>query len=166
MVIKNSVEYFWLVLMLSWEKTVPQDRHQGYLDGEPAQNSPTARMAFILNKIAAGQEERVYQLLSRKTHKQSDDKSYISRDFSRMENPYPLLNGWFFEGCESVEQKQNILQFLTKLNLSQTLVNCIDEFVTGKSIKNRIPSDEETEEILRRNIKIGWLKIKAGNNQQ
>lgn len=163
MVIKNSVEYFWLVLMLSWEKTAPQDRHQGYLDGESAQNSPTARMAFILNEITAGQEERVYQLLSRHTHKQSDDKSYISRDSLRMENPYPLLNGWFFEGCASVEQKQNILQFLTKLDLSQTLMNCIDEFVAEKNIKSRIPSDEETEEILRRSIKIERLKIISSN---
>ena len=149
--------------MLSWEKTVPQDRHHGYLDGVPTQNSPTARMTFILNKIAAGQEERVYGLLSRCARKQNDEKSYISRDSSRMENPCPLLNGWFFESCASTEQKQNILQFLTKLDLSQTLVNCIDEFVAGKSIKSRTPSDEETEEILRRSIKIEKLKIISSN---
>ena len=51
-------------------------------------------------------------------------------------------------------QKQEILQHLTKLNLSPTLVDCIDQFVAGKSIEERMPSEVEAEEILRRSIEI------------
>jgi len=149
--IKNSVEYLYLVLMLRWEKSAPPDRHQCFLDGEPARNTQVTRMAYILEKIAAGQEGRTYQLLSR--HSRRDDgESYISQDTSWMKEPYPLSGGWYFEGCTSFVQKQGILQHLTKLGLSPTLVDCVDDFVGGKSIEHRIPSEEEAEEILRRSI--------------
>lgn len=161
MVIKNSTEYFWLLLMMSWEKTVPQARHEEHTDGETCKSSAIARIAFILSKIALGQEERVYQLLSQHMRKQNDDRSYISKDSSGMKNPYPLSNGWFLESCANIVQEKEILHFLTKLDISQALVNSIDEFVAGKSIMSRIPSDEETEEILRRSIKIDTLKIIA-----
>ena len=149
--IKNSVEYLYMSLMLRWERSAPPDRHQGSLDGEPARNTQITRMAYILTKIAAGQEERTYQLLSR--HSRRDDgNSYISQDASWMKEPHPLSGRWYFEGCTSLVQKQDILQGLTKLGLSPTLVSCIDEFVAGKSIEHRLPSEEEAEEILRRSI--------------
>jgi hypothetical protein len=108
-------------------------------------------MAYILKKIAADQEDRTYQLLSR--HSRRDDgKSYISKDSSWMGQPYPLSNGWYFEGCTSLIQKQGILQHLTELSLSPTLVACIDEFVAGKSIEYCIPSEDEADEILRQSI--------------
>ena len=142
--IKNTVEYL----------------YEGLLDGESARNTQITRMAYILRKIAAGQVERTYQLLSRHSRRK-DGKSYISKDFSWMTEPYPLSSGWFFEGCTSLIQKQDILQHLSKLDLSPTLVDCIDEFVAGKSIKGRIPSEEEAEEILRRSIEIERLKNDA-----
>ena len=139
--------------MLRWEKSAPPDKHEGRLDGETARNTQITRMAYILTKIAAGQEERTYQLLSRHSRR-NDGNSYVSRTSSWMTEPYPLSSGWFFEGCTSLIQKQEILQHLTKLDLSPTLVDCIDQFVAGKSIESRIPSEEEAEEILRRSIEI------------
>ena len=149
--IKNTVEYLYLVLMLRWAKSAPPDRHEGLLDNESARNTQITRMAYILRKIAAGQEERTYQLLSRHSRR-NDGRSYVSQDSSWMTEPYPLSDGWFFEGCTSLVQKQSILQHLTKLNLSPYLVNCIDQFVAGESIESCIPNDEEAEEILRRSI--------------
>ena len=149
--IKNTVEYFYLALMLKWEKSAPKDRHSGILDDENAVNSQITRMAYILRKIAAGQVERTYQLLSRHSRR-NDSESYVSKDSSWMKTPHPLSEGWFFEGCTSLIQKQEILQNLTKLNLSQTLVNCIDDFVAGKSIEKHIPSEDEAEDILRISI--------------
>ena len=151
--IKNTVEYLYLALMLRWEKSAPRDGHKSILDDEPARNTQITRMAYILKKIAAGQEDRTYQLLSQHSRRK-DGNSYISKNSSWMENPYPLTDGWFFEGGTSLIQKQEILQHLTKLNLSPTLVDCIDQFVAGKSIDERMPSEIEAEEILRRSIEI------------
>lgn len=151
--IKNTVEYLYLSKMLHWEKTAPPDGHQGLLDNAPARNTQKARMAFILRLIGVGQEQRVYPLLSR--HSRRDDgNSYVSENPSWMKEPCTLTKGWFFEGCTSLIQKQGILQHLTKLGLSLTLVDCIDEFVAGKSIINRDVSEEEAGEILRRSIKM------------
>jgi len=161
--IKNTVEYLYLDLMLRWEKSSPPDLHKGLLDGEPARNTQITRMAYILRKIAAGQEERIYQLLSQHSRR-NDGKSYVSKDSSWMTEPYPLSSGWFFEGCTNLIQKQDILQHLSKLGLSQTLVNCIDEFVAGASIEGRFPSEEETKEILRRCIEIKRPKNDAANS--
>lgn len=149
--IRNTVEYLYLALMLRWEKSAPLDRHEGILDGETARNTQITRMAYILRKIAAGQEERTYQLLSRHSRR-NDGKSYISKDPSWMAEPYPLSEDWHFEGCTSLVQKQAILQHLTELSLSPTLVDCIDKFVAGTSIEDRLPSEEEAEEILRQSI--------------
>lgn len=149
--IKNTVEYFYLAQMLRWEKSAPPDRHEALLDGEPTRNTQITRMAYILKNIAAGQEDRTYQLLCRHSRR-NDAKSYVSQDSSWMKEPYPLSNGWFFEGCTSLIQKHDILQHLTKLGLSSTLVDCIDEFVAGRSIEHRLPSKEDAEHILRLSI--------------
>ena len=124
--IKNTVEYLYLALMLRWEKDAPPDRHKGLLDDVPTRNTQITRMAYILKKIAAGQAERTYLLLSLHSRRE-DGKSYISKDSSWMKESYPLTHGWFFEGCTSLDQKQRILKNLSKLDLSPTLVNCIDE---------------------------------------
>ena len=158
--IKNTVEYLYLALMLRWEKSAPPDKHEALLDGEPARNTQITRMAYILRKIAAGQEERTYLLLSRYSRR-NHGKSYVSRDSSWMTEPYPLSSGWFFEGCTSLIQKQEVLRHLTKLDLSPTLVDCIDEFVAGNSIEGRIPSEEEAEQILRRSIAMERLQNNA-----
>lgn len=149
--IKNTVEYLYLALMLRWEDTAPPDRHKSLLDGEPARNTQITRFAYIIRKIAAGQEERVYQKFARHSRR-NDGYSYVSQDSSWMEEPYPLSHGWHFEGCTNLGQKQGILQSLTHLGISQTLMTAIDDFVAGKSIRSYLPSDEEAEKILQRSI--------------
>ena len=149
--IKNTVEYLYLVLMLRWEKTAPPDNREGLLDNKRERNTQKARMTFILRKVAAGQEKRAYMHLSRFSRR-NDGNSYVSNDFSWMKAPCSLGDGWFLEGGTSLIQKQQILQHLTKLELSPYLVDCIDEFVAGRSISNRVPSEAEQEEILRRSI--------------
>ena len=52
---------------------------------------------------------------------------------------------------------------MTKLDLSPTLVDCIDEFVSGKSIIDRDVSEEEAEEILRRSIEMEKHREDAEN---
>ena len=117
------------------------------------------RMAYIVRKIAAGQEERIYQSLSRYSRR-DDGHSYVSLDSSWMSNPYPLSRGWFFEGRTSLKQKQEILQNLTRVGISQFMLNCIDEFVAGNSIARFAPSDEQAEEILRKSIEVEHLREK------
>lgn len=156
--IKNTVEYLYLDLMLRWERSAPPNGHAGRLDGKVARNTQITRMAYILRKIALGQEENTYQQLSVHSRR-NDGKSYVSKDSSWMTEPYPLSDGWYFEGCTSLKQKQEILRHLTRLDLSGALISCIDEFVAGKSIENRIPSKEEAEEILRRSIEMDDLRM-------
>jgi hypothetical protein len=67
-----------------------------------------------------------------------------------MKAPYPLGEGWYFEGCTSLVQKQSFLRYLTKLGLSAALVACADDFVAGKSVEKYLPTDEEQEQIPRR----------------
>jgi hypothetical protein len=147
--IKDPVELLYLSLMLRWERTAPPDREQGTLDGEPARNTQISRMAYVLQKIAAGTKERAYQTLARYTRR-NDGESYISKDSSWMKEPYLLGEGWFFEGCTSLVQKQSSLQHLTKLGLSGVFVACADDFVAGNSVEKYLPIDEEQEEILRK----------------
>lgn len=149
--IKNTVEYLYLGLMLRWEDTAPPDRHEALLDGSPARNTQITRFAYIVRKIAAGQEKRVYQKLARYSRR-NDGHSYVSKDFSWMKEPYSLSSGWYFEGCTNLSQKQDILRSLTHLGISPTLIAAIDDFVAGKSIKSYIPSDKESEKILQRSI--------------
>ncbi len=158
--IGNSVEYLYLVLMLKWEKNAPPDGRKGFLDDEPARNTQVTRMAYILNKIAAGQVDRTYQLLSRHSRRK-DGESSVSKNASWMKQRHPLSKGWYFEGCTSLDQKQAILRHLTELGLSPALVECIDEFVAGRSIEGRIPSEVEAEEILRQSIEAERLQNEA-----
>lgn len=145
--IKNTVEYLYLTLMARWENSAPPDRHQGYLDGEPERNTQITRLAYIIRKIAAGQSDKVYSALSVGSRRQ-DGNSYISKNRDWMEQPYPLSDGWYFEGCTSLIQKQEIIQSLSRVGCSGTLIAAIDDFVAGKSIKPHLVLDEATEERL------------------
>jgi hypothetical protein len=106
-------------------------------------------MGDLLRKVGAGAKERVFSTLARYSRR-NDGESYISKNSSWMTEPYPLLQGWFFEGCTSLEQKQSILQHLTKVGLSPTFAACADDFVAGKSVVKYLPTDEEQEEIIRK----------------
>src|SRR5437867_1017338 len=112
--LKDPVELLYLSLMLRWELSAPPDKHEGVLDGETERNTQISRMAYALQKIAAGNVERTFQTLARYTRR-NDGESYISKDASWMKEPYPLWDGWYLEGCTSLVQKQSFLQYLTKV---------------------------------------------------
>jgi hypothetical protein len=146
--IKDVVEILYLSLMLRWQRTAPPDRHAGLLDDKPERNTQTSRLAYAIMKIAAGNEVRTYNLLA--THcRRKDGKSYFSKDFSWMIEPYPLTQEWYFEGCTSLIQKQSFIQHLTKLGLSPVFIACMDDFVANKDVQNYLPTIEEQDEILR-----------------
>ena len=106
-------------------------------------------MAYLLQKVAAGNEGRTYQMLADFTRR-NDGESYISRDRSWMTEPYRLNEHWFFEGCTSLVQKQSFTEHLTKLGLSSAFVACADAFVAGESVRKYLPTEEEQNEILKK----------------
>lgn len=146
--LKDVVEILYLALMLRWQSTAPPDRHLGLLDGKPERNTQTARLAYAIRKIAAGNVDRTYQLLA-KHSRRNDNRSYFSKDHSWMIEPYPLSDGWYFEGCTSLVQKLTFLQHLTKMGLSSLFVACLDDFIANKNVQHYMPSLEEQEELIR-----------------
>jgi hypothetical protein len=146
--ISNTVELLYLSLMLRWERTAPPDRHIGLLDGQLERNTQAARFAFVLRTIGAGCEARFYRALA--VHlRRNDGESYVSKDPSWMTEPVSLAQGWYFEGCTSLSQKQSFAQKLTKLGLSATIVACIYDFVSGNSVKGYVPTEEQQAELIR-----------------
>jgi hypothetical protein len=145
--IKDGVEFLYLHLMYRWETSAPADGKQGLLDDMPERNTQMARLSYILAKITTGEhEERIYKTLARNTTRQ-DGKSYVSKDPTWMEKPVKLTGGWFFEGCTSLIQKQDIVHVLTKVGISQAFVEAIDDFIAGNSIKKYFPTEDEEKEI-------------------
>jgi len=145
----DGVYRLYMALMLRWGKSAPPDKHEGLLDGKLARNTQITRMAYILRKIATIEKSEgrcIYQFISKQTVRR-DGNSYISKETSWMEDPHPLSDGWFFEGCTSLEQKQGILRHLARWGLPRALVNCIEDFIAGKSIENYMPR-KEGEEVL------------------
>lgn len=145
--VTNPVEILYLSLMHRWQRTAPIDRHEGLLDGKPARNTQTARLVYVLQKIAAGNVEHVYSALARHTRR-NDGESYISKNSSWMENPFPLGDGWFFEGCTSLAQKHFVVQQLSTFGLSGAFGQAVEDFVAHKPIEQYFPSEEEEEQIL------------------
>jgi hypothetical protein len=145
----NTVEILYLSRMLRWECTAPPDRHKGFLDGVPEFNSQTARLAYVVKLIAAGTEDKVYSTFERLTRR-DDGHSYISRDASWMNSPCSLSSGWHFEGCTSLEQKQQCIRSVIQLGLSPLFERCFDDFVAGRSVVDYMPTLEEQEVILER----------------
>lgn len=146
---KQPVELLYLSLMLRWEGTAPLDGHQGSLDGDPERNTQISRMAYVLSKIAAGSEDRVFKSLERSTRRR-DGRSYISKDAAWMEQPTDLLAGWCLEGCTSLVQKHAVLDHLLQLGLSRAFIACAKDFVEGKSLEKHLPSEQQQEEIVRK----------------
>lgn len=146
--LRQPVEVLYLALMQRWQQEAPPDGELGLLDGVPVRNSQIARMVFLLKKIAAGNMERTFNALARHTRRE-DGESYISKDSSWMIEPAELVEGWFFEGCTSLAQKQSFLHNLVKLGLSADFVHCAAEFVAGRSVAAFFPSEAESEELLR-----------------
>lgn len=147
--IKNTVELLYLALMIRWERSAPPDGQKGNLDGKGVINSQTARLAYILSKIAAGSEARDYQILARYTRRR-DGNSRVSKIGASMKSPCPLTNGWYLEGCANLKmEKFECIHALTYLGLSARFVDAVEDFVSGKSIISYYPTIEQQEEILR-----------------
>lgn len=144
----QPMEVFYLVLMSRWHMTAPPDGHQGEFEGEIARNTQIMRIAYLLNKIALPKFDRTYSVLSLHSRRE-DGESYISRNASWMKEPTELGGGWYFEGCTSLEQKQQILRGLTKVGLSGEFVRVADDFVEGRAVDQYFPTEEEAIEILK-----------------
>jgi hypothetical protein len=153
----DPVEILYLYFMDRWQRTAPPDRHGGYLDGDPARNSQTARLVFMLRKIAAGNPERHYGTLavySRRERAEGD--SYISKDPTWMKEPADLGDGWYFEGCTSLPQKQQkVLHYLGKLGLSPEFCQAAEDFVANKPIDKYLPTEAEEPAVLEKIRKWG-----------
>lgn len=149
MKLQDPVELLYLALMLRWEKSAPANGKQGLLDDEPERNTQISRMVYLLHKVEAGTIDKTFRVLALHSRR-NDGESYISKNSSWMEEPRELFDGWYFEGCTSLIQKQEILQGLRKVGLSAAFVSCADDFVAGKSVLKYLPSEEEQNEIIAR----------------
>jgi hypothetical protein len=148
----EPVEILYLSLMQRWALNAPPDKHQGLLDGEPARNTQTERLKYVLEKIAAGSEtttQKVYSTLARYSRRQ-DGESYVSRNRSWMEQPEQLSGGWYYEGCTNLEQKLNVVSSLSHLGLSGPFVQAVAEFVANKPFEQFLPTPADEDEINRR----------------
>ena len=145
---KSTVELFYLAMMLRWENTAPEDGTQGLLDGIEERNSQISRMVYILKLIASGNTDRVYNLLSIHSRR-NDGNSYISKYSSWMNSAQKLDDKWYFEGCTNLIQKKYIILGLRKLDLSSAFVNAVEDFVSGKSVRRYLPSEEVQNEMIK-----------------
>lgn len=149
--IKDTVEYLYLCLMDKWAETAPSDGCKGELDGKPKMNTQVTRLVYIISNIANGQANVVYSKLSLGSRRK-DGNSYISKNYAWMKQPEPLSDGWYFEGCTSLVQKQEIIHALSRTGCSGALIAAINDFVAGKSVKPHLALDEATTERLRKII--------------
>jgi hypothetical protein len=83
--------------MLRWERTAPPDNHQSFLDGRSVRNTQISRFAYVISKIAIGEERKVFPILERHALR-ADGRSYISRDASWMKEPYQVVKDWALRG--------------------------------------------------------------------
>jgi hypothetical protein len=146
--LRDPVECLYLSLMHRWQVTAPPDHNWGLLDGEPVQNSQVARLAYVLKKVAVGQVEQVFRALEKLTRRR-DGSSLISTQPARMESPYPLWDGWYLEGCISLEQKRTVVRQLRQLGLTPAFIDAVEDFVAGDNIDRHFPTPEEQAEMVR-----------------
>lgn len=145
----DPIECFYLTYMRRWQITAPPDRHRGLLGGQPAENSQVARLACVINIVASAPVAKTFARLEHLTVKR-DGSSYVSRDTSRMESPYPLWDEWFLEGCISLPQKLTVVRQLKQLGLSPAFIESAESFVANDDITRYFPTLDEQEEIVRR----------------
>ena len=122
--VRDPVELLYLGLMQRWTSTAPADGCHGALDGNPEQNSQVARLGYVLQKIAAGQVDKYFAKLEKLTRRR-DGCSYVSKDSVRMKEPRLLWEGWYLEGCASLEQKRGIIRNLRQLGLSPSSIGIV-----------------------------------------
>lgn len=146
--VQHPVEVFYLALMHRWYTTAPPDKHLGSLDGDPARNTQVARLAFVLQKVAAGQVQHAFSTLEKHTERE-DGISHISKAKTQMREPYPLWDGWYLEGNMSMDDKrERIIRNLRHVGVSAAFIRAVEDFVEGKSIEPYFPTAEEEKIIL------------------
>ena len=159
----EPVEILYLTLMHRWERAAPPDKHAALLDGEDARNTQTARLRYVLEKIAAGTPataERVYSTLARHTRR-NDGESYVSRKSGWMQQPEALSCGWHVEACTNLDQKLNVVSALSHLGLSGAFVQAVADFVSHKSIERFLPTEADEPESMARVRK--WEAANGGS---
>lgn len=88
----EPVEVLYMSLMERWANTAPPHGKRALLDGRPATNSQTERLAFVLRKIALGPKaESFYNGMTR------DTRPLISRKPADLDNARELSDGWFLD---------------------------------------------------------------------
>lgn len=148
--VQKPVEILYLALMKRWHDSAPADGHLGSLDGEPARNTQASRLAYVLQKIAAGQVQRAFSTLEFHTQR-TDGVSHISMAKDMLRMPIPLWDGWFLEANMSMEDKRDrVIRNLRHLGLSPAFVRATEDFVEGKSVEPYFPTEEEEQLILER----------------
>lgn len=156
--VTEPVEVLYLTFMHRWQRTAPPDQHLGELDGKPARNTQTERLALVLRNIAVGPNaEQVYSTLARYTRRK-DGNSYVSKDHSWMEQPHLLSHGWYFEACTSLVQKQAVLHNLGRLGLSGAFSQAAEDFVADLPIERYFPTEADEPTVL--------AKIRAWEEKQ
>jgi hypothetical protein len=107
-----------------------------------------SRMAFVLNKVGAGVEDKYFQKLAVGASWSKPGGQFLDKNMEHMENPITLNKGWWLDGCASLERKIEMMQDLTKLGLSPTFARCACDFVAGKSVATYMPTESEQDEII------------------
>lgn len=148
--LKDPVEILFLGYLLRWEHTSPPDKKQGLLDGEPERNTQMSRMAYVLNKVGVGVEDKYFRKLAVGASWSKPGGKFLDKNNEHMENPHPLNEGWWLDGCASLERKLEMMQDLTKLGLSPSFTKCACDFIAGNSVESYLPTKEEQDEIVRR----------------
>ena len=148
--LKDPVEILFLGLLLRWENTAPPDKTQGFLDDNPERNTQMSRMAYVLNKVGTGVEDKYFLKLSVGASWSKLSGTFLDKNNDHMENPYPLNASWWLDGCASLERKLEMMQDLTKLGISPTFTRCACDFIAGESVASYMPTEEEQDEIVRK----------------
>jgi len=151
MAINNEKELELLAFLVEWGNKTPEDRKGIQSQHYYKQNTQTTRLSFVLNLIVANNKKfnDVYKQIERLTTRAKDGNSYFSKDSSWMKEPYHIKEGWYFEGCTSLVQKQRCIQkltnikFLSGFRFSGIFSDCLCDFIADSNLSKYIPIEDE-----------------------
>lgn len=152
MLITNKKELTCLALFIKWQNEAPKDKHKIQSFLEDKRNSQSTRLSFILNLIALSNKEddfnTIFQQFAKYTLRTKDKNSYISKDLW-MKDHYHIRGAWYFDACSNVNQKQNWVQYITKIRFSNSFKfstqfsDCAADFIANKNLKKYEPTTGE-----------------------
>lgn len=153
MALTNRNEISRLALLLKWQNDSPDDRHQiqGIISNK--RNTQTTRLGYVLNLIVLKNDnfDGVFQQLAKFTLRQKDKNAYFSKDSSWMKEPYCVKGDWFFEGCTSLKQKRDCIQYITKVRFptgfrfSSQFADCAADFIANENLDKYKPTKEDCD---------------------